>query len=47
MKVRMDIYNLKEKDSIWWQDLKLEKGLNEKKMEWSKFKNNFKKQYLS
>jgi hypothetical protein len=30
MKVRMAIYNLKGKASIWWQDLKLAKGLKEK-----------------
>jgi hypothetical protein len=30
MKVRMAIYNLKGMASIWWQDLKLAKGLKEK-----------------
>ena len=30
MKVRMTIYNLKGKASIWWQALKLAKGLKEK-----------------
>jgi hypothetical protein len=30
MKVRMAIYNLKGKASIWWQGLKLAKGLKEK-----------------
>jgi hypothetical protein len=30
MKVRMAIYNLKGKANIWWQDLKLAKGLKEK-----------------
>ena len=43
MKVRMAIYNLKGKASIWWQDLKLAKGLKEKQMEWY----DFKKKYLS
>ena len=38
MKVRMAIYNLKGKANIWWQDLKLAKGLKEKQMEWSYFK---------
>jgi hypothetical protein len=47
MKVRMAIYNLKGKANIWWQDLKLAKGLKEKQMEWSDFKNYFKKQHLS
>jgi hypothetical protein len=47
MKVRMVIYNMKGKASIWWQDLKLAKGLKEKNMEWEIFKKHFKKQYLS
>jgi hypothetical protein len=38
MKVRMAIYNLKGKERIWWQDLKLAKVLKEKQMEWSYFK---------
>jgi len=46
MKVEITIYNLKGKASIWWQDLKLTKGLKEKQMEWSDFKKYFKKQYL-
>jgi hypothetical protein len=47
MKVIMAIYNLKGKANIWWQDLKLAKGLKEKQLEWSNFKKYFKKQYLS
>jgi hypothetical protein len=47
MKVRMAIYNMKGKASIWWQDLKLAKGLREKQLEWFEFKKYFKKQYLS
>jgi hypothetical protein len=47
MKVRMAIYNLKGKAIIWWQDLKLAKGLKEKQLEWFDFKKYFKKQYLS
>jgi hypothetical protein len=32
---------------IWWQDLKLAKGLKEKKMEWTDFKKYFEKQCLA
>jgi hypothetical protein len=46
MKVRMAIYNMKGKASIWLQDLNLAKGLKEKQLEWSDFKKYFKKQYL-
>jgi hypothetical protein len=47
MKVKMAIYNMKVKSSIWCQDMKLGKGLKEKHMEWLEFKKYFKKQYLS
>jgi hypothetical protein len=43
MKVRMAIYNLKGKASIWWQYLKLAKGPKEKQLEWSNLKKYFKK----
>jgi len=43
----MEIYNLKGKASIWWQDLQISQGLKEKTMEWAEFKRLFKKQYLS
>jgi hypothetical protein len=46
MKVRMAIYNLKGKESVWWQDLMLGKSLKEKWMDWSDFKKYFKKKYL-
>ena len=46
MKARMTIYNLNGKANIWWQELKLDKGLKEKQLEWSDFKKYFKKQYL-
>ena len=47
MKVRMTVYNLKGKASIWWQDLNISHISKEKNLEWSKFKKLFKKQYLS
>jgi hypothetical protein len=47
MKVKITIHNLKVKANIWWQDLKLDKSLKEKHMEWLEFKKYFKKQYLS
>ena len=47
MKVRMAIYNLEGKESIWWEDLMLAKSVKEKCMEWLDFKKYFKKQYLS
>ena len=46
MKVRMVVYNLKGKSSIWWKALKISHGLKENNLEWSEFKRLFKKQYL-
>ena len=43
----MDIYNLKGRANIWWQDLKISQGIKEKNLEWSDFKKLLKKQYLS
>jgi hypothetical protein len=47
MKVRMAIYNLEGKESIWWEDLMLANSVKEKCMEWLDFKKYFKKHYLS
>ena len=47
MKVRMAVYNLKGKANIWWQDLNISHGLEEKNLEWYEFKKLFKKEYLS
>jgi len=40
MKVRMAIYNLKGKASIWWHELKLDKGLKENKWNGNILRNN-------
>ena len=47
MKARMSIYNLKWKAIIWWQDLNISQGLKYKNLEWSEFKNLFKKHCFS
>jgi hypothetical protein len=47
MNIRMAIYNMKGKASIWWKDLKLDNGQKDKQLDWSDFKKYFKKQYLS
>ena len=43
----MDFYNLREKEDIWWQDIKRVKSIKERKITWKTFKRYFKKQYLS
>jgi hypothetical protein len=47
LKERMAIYNLTEKEDIWWQDIKRVKNIKERKITWKTFKRYFKKQYLS
>ena len=47
IKVRMAVYNLKGKDSIWWKDLNISHDLKQKNLTRSEFKKLFKKQYLS
>ena len=47
MKGKMAIFNLVKKNEIWWQDLKRVKRINDKKVSWNWFKNEFKKEYLS
>ena len=47
LKARMAISNLSGKVNIWWQDIKREKGIREKEVNWSTFKRYFKKKFLS
>ena len=47
MKEKMAIFNLVRKAEIWWQDLKREKRINDKKVNWKLFTNKFKREYLS
>ena len=42
----MDIYTLKGRANIWWQDLNISQEIKENNLEWSKFKKFFKKIYL-
>jgi hypothetical protein len=47
LKVRITIFNLNGKDSIWWEDLKNVKGIHEKDLSRKQFEKYFKKKYLS
>jgi hypothetical protein len=47
MKARVAIYNLNDRASIWWEDLKNVKKLSEKKTTWKLFKKYFHQKYLS
>jgi len=47
MKVEMDIFSLKGKENIWWEDLKHVRGIKTKELSWHEFKRLFRKKYLS
>jgi len=42
----MDFYNLREKEDIWWQDIKRVKSIKEIKITWKTFKKYLKKQFM-
>ena len=46
LKARMTIYNLIGKVDIQWQDIKGVKGIKENNINWSTFKNYFKKDFM-
>jgi hypothetical protein len=47
MKARVATFNLNEKASIWWEDLKNVKGVREEDLSWERFEKYFRKKYLS
>ena len=47
MKARVSIFNLNGRESIWWENLKKLKKINDRNIVWKKFKKYFKKKYLS
>jgi hypothetical protein len=46
LKVRITIFILNGKTSIWWEDLKNVKGIHEKEFLWKQFEKYFKKKYI-
>ena len=47
MKVRIGIFNLTGRASIWWEHFRKVKSINEKKIVWKLFQKYFKQKYLS
>ena len=47
MEVRVSIYHMQGKASIWWDKMVKLKGIDEGKISWRKFKKYFQKEYLS
>ena len=47
MKVRVTIFNLNGRESIWWEHLRQVKRIKERRLKWKQFKQYFKQKYLS
>ena len=47
LEARIAIYNIQGKDSMWWEQLKKVKHINEKQIYWDEFSNYIKQKYLS
>lgn len=46
-KARIAIYNINGRTSTWWERLRQVKGINERGINWERFKKYFKHKYLS
>jgi hypothetical protein len=46
LKARISTFNLNEKVSIWWEDLKNVKGVRKEDLSWERFEKYFQKKYL-
>ena len=47
MKVRVAIFNLNGRASIWWEHFRQAKKIDERKIVWKQFQKYFKQKYLS
>ena len=47
MKARVAIFNMNGRASIWWENLKKVRKINNRKIVWKQLKNYFKQKYLS
>ena len=47
MKERVSIFNLNRRESIWWENLRKVKKINERNIVWKQFRKYFKQKYLS
>ena len=46
MKERVSIFNLNGRESIWWENLRQVKNINDRNIVWKKFKKYFKLKYV-
>jgi len=46
LKACLDIYQLWEKDTLWWEEVKNVSGIEDKNVTWDEFQQYFKEKYL-
>ena len=47
MKAIIDIFSLKGKENIWWEDVKQVRDIRTEELSWHEFKRLFRKKYFS
>jgi len=47
LKVRLAIFQLQGKDTLWWEEVKMVKGVSEQTITWEKIQRYFKERYLT
>ena len=46
LKARLAIFQLQGKATLWWEEVKIVRGVNEQNITWDKFQKYFKERYL-
>eukprot|EP00253_Pinus_taeda_P026215 PITA_26215 len=47
LKARLAIFQLQDKATLWWEEIKIVKGVSEQNITWEKFQKYFKERYLT
>jgi len=47
LKARLAIFQLQGKETLWWEEVKIVKGVSEQTITWEKFQKYFKERYLT
>ena len=47
LKARLAIFQLQGKATLWWEEIKIVKGVSEQSITWEKFQKYFKERYLT
>lgn len=47
LKERLEVYQLRGKATLWWEEIKIVRKINEEKVTWKEFQKHFKDKYLT